>query len=111
MRRRWPFRRGGAGALRREAGMAVVMVVFLGLALMMLTAVVSLRSMRQTGNTRSDAQWEQALQAAEAGLDHGLALANLDAGFTTGETLPDAFSSPEAGYRTLDFEVAMRNVP
>jgi len=80
----------------RDAGMAVVAVIFLGLALMLLTSVVSLRSLRQTGNTRSDAQWEQALQVAESGLDHGLALVNLDAAFTTGETMPEAFTSPEA---------------
>ncbi len=76
--------------------MAVVAVVFLGLTLMLLTVVVSLRSMRQTGNTRSDAQWEQALQAAEAGLDHGLALANTDPGFNTGETIPDSLSGSGA---------------
>ena len=76
--------------------MAVIVVVFLGLALVMLTAVVSLRAVRQTGNTRSDAQWEQALQAAEAGLDHGLALINQDSGFTTGEVMPSSFSGPEA---------------
>lgn len=76
--------------------MAVVAVVFLGLTLILLTSVVSVRSLRQTGNTRSDAQWEQALQVAESGLDHGLALVNLDASFTTGETMPDTFSGPEA---------------
>jgi hypothetical protein len=80
----------------REGGMAVVAVVFLGLALMLLTAVVSVRSLRQTGNTRSDGRWEQALQTAEAGLDYGLALTNTDAGFNTGETIPDDFSGPEA---------------
>jgi hypothetical protein len=80
----------------REAGMAVVVVVFLGLALVMLTAVVSMRTLRQTDDTRSDAQWEQALQAAEAGLDHGLALVNADSGFSTGETMPSTFSGPEA---------------
>ena len=79
-----------------EAGMAVVMVVFLGLFLMLLTAMVSVRSLRQAGNTRSDAQWEQALQAAEAGLDHGLALANANSGWNTGETMPGTFSGPEA---------------
>jgi hypothetical protein len=76
--------------------MAVVAVIFLGLALILLTSVVSMRSLRLTGSTRTDAQWEQALQAAESGLDHGLALVNLDAGFTTGETMPTAFSGPEA---------------
>ncbi len=80
----------------RDGGMAVVLVVFLGLSLMLLTAVVSLRSLRLSGNTRSDAQWEEALQAAEAGLDYGLALANTVPGFNTGETLPDGLSSPEA---------------
>jgi hypothetical protein len=76
--------------------MAMAAVVFLGISMVLITAVVSVRALRQVGNTRSDGQWEQALQAAEAGLDHGLALANLDGGFTTGEVMPASFASPEA---------------
>ncbi len=90
-------RPAGTSPGRREEGMAMVTVVFLGLVLMLLTAGVSARAMRQTGNTRSDAQWEQALQVAESGLDHGLALLSMEEAALDEERLLRAWGSKALG--------------
>lgn len=84
------------GLIRSDAGIAIAMVMFLGMVVVMLTSVVALRSLRQAGNTAADAAWEQALHLAESGLDEGLVRVNEDPGYTTGEVMPNGFESPEA---------------
>jgi len=79
---------GPSGRLRDERGMAMAMVLFLGMALMALTSVVVLRGVRQFGNTGGDARWEQSLNVAESGLDQGIAILAENPLFTTGEMFP-----------------------
>jgi len=78
-----------------ERGMAIAAVMFLGLAVVMLTSVVAVRAFRQSGTVHSDAQWEQALHVAESGLDDGLVRIHENEDYTTGEVMPDGFYSAE----------------
>ena len=79
MRRRW----------QDESGLAMLTVVMLGTALLLVMSLVFTRGLSQFGNTSEDALWEQALAAAESGLNLGLATLESDGSFTTGENLPD----------------------
>lgn len=78
-----------------ERGMAIATVALLGLAVVMVTSMMILRGTRQVRNTSSDAQWEQALHVAEAGLDYALVVVKIDRDFTTGEIVP-TFDDPDA---------------
>ncbi|MCB2223576.1 MAG: hypothetical protein KQH83_05300 [Actinobacteria bacterium] len=80
---------------RDERGMAVAAVMFLGLAVMMLTSVIAVRAFRQSGSTAADAEWETTLHVAESGLDDGLVRMYDQPGYTTGEVMPSGFDSPE----------------
>jgi hypothetical protein len=82
--------------LHDDRGMAVMAVMILGMALVLVTSVVVLRSVRQSGNAIGDATWEQTLNVAESGLDDGLARIYEDPTFTTGELLPDSFADGPA---------------
>jgi len=85
------------GRLRSdERGMAIAAVMFLGLAVVMLTSVVAVRAFRQSGSVATDARWEQALHVAESGLDDGLVRIYENEDYATGEVMPDGFESPEA---------------
>jgi len=88
-----------------ERGMAVAAVMFLGLAVMMLTSVVAVRAFRQNSTTAADVKWEAALHVAESGLDDGLVRMHQAAGYTTGEYMPSGFDSPEDA-RTWVLEAA-----
>jgi hypothetical protein len=81
--------------LRGDQGLAVAAVLILGLAIVMLSSVVVVRSLRQSNTALSDAGWEQALQVAESGLDEGLVAIAEDEDFTTGEVFPSSFSGNE----------------
>jgi hypothetical protein len=81
--------------LHGDEGLAVAAVLILGLAIVMMSSVVVVRSLRQSGTTISDAGWEQALQVAESGLDEGLVAVAEDETYTTGELLPDSFLGNE----------------
>lgn len=72
-----------------ERGMALAAVMFLGLAVMMLTSVIAVRAFRQSGNTAMDATWEATLNVAESGLDDGLVRMHDQPGYTTGEFMPE----------------------
>jgi len=78
-----------------QRGMAIAVVMFVGLAVMMLTALVTVRAFRQSGITATDAAWEVALNVSESGLDDGLVRVHHESGYTTGEYMPDGFASPE----------------
>ncbi|MBU1226619.1 MAG: hypothetical protein KJ698_05350 [Actinobacteria bacterium] len=78
-----------------ERGMALAAVMFLGLAVMMLTSVIAVRAFRQSGNTAMDATWEATLNVAESGLDDGLVRMHDQPGYTTGEFMPEGFQSQE----------------
>jgi hypothetical protein len=89
-------RRAIIGELRDdERGMAIAAVMFIGLAVVMLTSVVAVRAYRQSGSVGGDARWEQALHVAESGLDDGLVRMYENEDYTTGEVMPDGFESPE----------------
>lgn len=75
--------------------MALAAVLILGLAVVMLSSVVVVRSLGQSGATLSDAVWEQALQVAESGLDEGLVAVSADESYSTGEILPGSFEGNE----------------
>ncbi|NQV05656.1 hypothetical protein HQ535_03825 [bacterium] len=79
-----------------EDGLAVIAVAMLGMALVIFSSMVALRAQRQSNGIRNDAEWSQALDVAEAGLDVGLIEIQTDPGFTTGELIPETFASPEA---------------
>jgi len=81
---------------RDDRGMAVMAVMILGMALVLVTSVVVMRSVRQSGNAIGDARWEQTLNVAESGLDDGLARVYEDPTFTTGEQRPDYFADSSA---------------
>jgi len=70
-----------------ESGLAMITVVMLSTALLLVLAVVFARGLDQYGNTNDDALWEQALAAAESGLNLGLATVEADGAYTTGESL------------------------
>ena len=72
-----------------ERGMSIAAVMFLGLAVVMLTSVVAVRAFRQGGSVDGDARWEQALHVAESGLDDGLVRMFQNEDYTTGEVMPD----------------------
>ena len=78
-----------------ERGMAIASAMFLGLAVVMLTSLVSVRAFRQSGTVDGDARWEQAVHVAESGLDDGLVRMHENEDYTTGEVMPDGFDSPE----------------
>lgn len=75
--------------LADEAGLAMITVVMLATALLLIMAVVFARGLAQFGNTSQDALWEQALAAAESGLNLGLASVEADGTYTTGEVLSE----------------------
>jgi len=50
--------------------MAIAAVVFLGLAVVMLAAVVPVRAFRQVGTAATDAEREATVQVAEWGIDY-----------------------------------------
>jgi hypothetical protein len=78
-----------------DRGMAIATVALLGLAVVMVTSIMTLRGTRQVRNTSSDAQWEQALHVAEAGLDYALVVVKINSDYTTGEIVP-SFDDPDA---------------
>ncbi len=73
---------------RDERGVAIAMVMLVGVALVLVSTIVVSRGFRQLVNTANDTNWDRALFAAEAGLDGGLVLLDGDFTYTTGETIP-----------------------
>ena len=73
---------------RDERGAAIAVVLLVGTVMVMLSSIMVARGMRQLVNTNNDTNWDNALYAAEAGLDDGLHHLDLDFGFETGETIP-----------------------
>jgi hypothetical protein len=76
------------GMVRDERGAALAMILLIGSVLVVLTGVIVTRGVRQVGNTAGDADWEQSLNVAEAGMEYAINALNGDGGFTTGETVP-----------------------
>ena len=73
---------------RDERGIAIATVALLGLAVVMVTTIMTFRGTRQVRNTGNDARWEQALHVAESGLDDIIVDVKADAGYTTGQVVP-----------------------
>lgn len=71
-----------------DRGAALALVMFLGLALVLVASVVTTRGVRQMGSAASDAHWQQALYVAESGLDEGMRAVQADPDFNTGEVAP-----------------------
>jgi len=76
------------GLLRDERGAAIAMVLLIGSVLVVLTGVIVARGVRQMGNTSGDAEWEQALNVAEAGMEYAINEKNIDAEYATIEIVP-----------------------
>ncbi|MFH1330398.1 MAG: hypothetical protein ABIJ48_07105 [Actinomycetota bacterium] len=74
---------------RDDRGAALALVAFLGMALVLVAAVVAIRGVRQLGSVASDARWQQALYVAESGLDEGMRAIEADPEFNTGEVAPE----------------------
>jgi hypothetical protein len=74
---------------RDERGVAIAIVLLIGVTLVILSSIMVARGFRQMVNTAGDSSWDNALFAAEAGLDDGLVILDYDFDFTTGQTLPD----------------------
>lgn len=72
---------------REERGAAIAMVMLVGAVLVLLSSIMIARGFRQLVNTANDHHWDNALFAAEAGLDHALFVLDYDFDFTTGETV------------------------
>lgn len=79
-----------------EQGAAIAVVLLVGTVMVMLSAIMVARGMRQLLTTNGDTNWDNALFAAEAGLDQGLQALDLDFDFTTGETIPAETLGTEA---------------
>lgn len=73
---------------RDERGAAIAVVLLVGTFMVMLSSIMVARGMRQLVNTNGDTNWDNALYAAEAGLDDGLQRLDLDFDYETGETIP-----------------------
>ncbi len=73
---------------RDERGVAIAIVMLVGVALVLVSTIVVSRGFRQLVNTANDTNWDNALFAAEAGLDGGLVVLDGDFTYTTGETIP-----------------------
>ncbi|MBI5158162.1 MAG: hypothetical protein HZA58_09175 [Acidimicrobiia bacterium] len=71
-----------------ERGAALVMVMFLGMALVTVATALTVRAARQVVQVALEADHEQALHVAESGLDEGLLALQMDPSFTTGEVAP-----------------------
>jgi hypothetical protein len=67
--------------------MAVASVLMFGAAIVIIAVAVMSRSQAQYGNTTSDRLWEDALAAAESGLNWGLAQIDGDGDWDTGHTV------------------------
>lgn len=80
---------------RDERGVAIAIVMLVGVALVIVSSVMIARGFRQLVNTSNDEHWDNALFAAEAALDDGLVILDYDFDFTTGETLPGAVLGTE----------------
>jgi hypothetical protein len=81
---------------RDERGVALAVVLLVGVSLVLVTTVMMARGLRQFVRTASEIAWDDALFAAEAGLDDALALLDVDFTFTTGEQIPDGTIGTEA---------------
>jgi len=73
---------------RDERGVALAIVLLVGVALVLVSTIVVARGFRQLVNISNDTNWDLALFAAEGGLDDGLVLLDIDFTSTTGETIP-----------------------
>lgn len=73
---------------RDDRGAALVMVMFLGVALVTVATAITVRAARQVMQVALEADHEQALHVAESGLDEGLQALQTDPAFTTGEIVP-----------------------
>ena len=92
--------------LTGERGVAITLVLLVGVVLMMISAVVVLRSLRSAGNAGSNADWEQALGVADAGMDVAMAIRDIDFRHTTGNALPASFADLEEERAWVLAEVA-----
>lgn len=77
-----------------EGGLALAVVVLLGMLLLMVTSMVVARGTRQLGNAGVDEDFEAALHVADAGLSDGLAQKHIDSLATTGDVAP-VFATPD----------------
>ncbi len=81
---------------RDERGAAIAVVLLVGTVLVLLSSVMIARGMRQLVNTNNDTNWDNALFAAEAGLDSGLQRLDLEFTYTTGDILGSEVLGSEA---------------
>ena len=85
----------GRRLIRNERGVALPVVMFVGAALLLITTVITMRSISRIDATGLDADWETALHVADTGLNEGLASKHITISFDTGETLPVFTSADE----------------
>ena len=84
---------------RDERGVALAIVLLVGVALVLVSTVVVSRGFRQLVNTSNDTNWDNALLAAETGLDSGLVTLDGDFSYATGETIPLSSLGTDAEHR------------
>ena len=82
------MRKGMRSINSDERGAAIAVVLLVGTVLVLMSSVMIARGMRQLVTTSGDTNWDNALFAAEAGLDEGLQALDLQFTATTGEALP-----------------------
>lgn len=75
--------------LRSDRGVALAIVMLVGAVLVVLSSLMLARGFRQLVNTHNDVSWDNALFAAEAGLDDALHTLDYDFDFSTGQAIPD----------------------
>lgn len=73
--------------LRSEEGAALTAALFLGLAMILLSAVVMTRALGQSDAEFADETYEHAIQSAEAGVNLAITELAADSTFTTGESM------------------------
>jgi hypothetical protein len=73
---------------REEHGAAIAIVMLVGVVLVLLSSIMIARGYRQLVNTAGDTHWDNALFAAESGLDDALLVLDYDFDYTTGQTVP-----------------------
>ncbi|MBT8213063.1 MAG: hypothetical protein KJN71_07940, partial [Acidimicrobiia bacterium] len=80
---------------RDERGIALASAIFLGVVMVMITAVMITRALGQSDADYASREFDQALHVAEGGLDFGITSLNVDDTFTTGH-LAAQFTDKEA---------------
>jgi len=71
-----------------ERGVAMAIVLMIGVILVLLSTIMITRGFRQLGNTANNRNWDQSLSVAESGLEVGLVAIDDDFDWDTGEVIP-----------------------